>query len=207
MFFCLITQAKTWIGVDLFNFEREFSSQKSGLVATQAAKQSAERLRRDVFESHRHRTFALAFYMTGNELEAERILTGAFVRAFQQSEQPDAFGIDSALIAELSERFSLSQEQSQERSQERSQEQPAAAAQAHLGSRNVRRTDLEAAIQDLPPDERFLFLLRDVEGYSPDNIAKLLQISVAQVQQSLFSARIHLCQGLAALPSPTSEAA
>lgn len=198
-----MTQAKTWIGVDLFNFEREFSSQKSGLVATQAAKQSAERLRRDVFESHRHRTFALAFYMTGNELEAERILTGTFVRAFQQSEQPDAFGIDSALIAELSERFSLGQE----RSQERSQEQPATVAQAHLGSRNVRRTDLEAAIQDLPPDERFLFLLRDVEGYSPDNIAKLVQISVAQVQQSLFSARVHLCQGLAALPNPASEAA
>ena len=160
-------------------------------------KQSAERLRRDVFESHRHRTFALAFYMTGNELEAERILAGTFIRAFQQSEQPDAFSIDSALIAELNDQFSLRQEQ------------PAAVAsmQPQLGQRNVRRSDLEAAIQSLPPNERFLFLLRDVEGYSPENIARLLQIPLAQVQRSLFSARIHLCQDLAALPSPASEAA
>ena len=139
--------------------------------------------------------------MTGNELEAERILAGAFIRVFRQSDQPDAFSIDSALIAELNDQFSLRQEQ------------PAAAASAqpqldsHLGQRNVRRSDLEAAIQSLPPNERFLFLLRDVEGYSAENIATLLQIPLAQVQRSLFSARLHLCQGLAAVPNPASEAA
>ena len=75
-------------GVALFNFEREFSAE-SNPVVSQAVKQSCEQQQRDVYESHRHRTFSLAFYMTGNEMEAEEILATTFVRAFQQNEQPD----------------------------------------------------------------------------------------------------------------------
>jgi DNA-directed RNA polymerase specialized sigma24 family protein len=170
----------------LFNFEREFSAE-SNLVVSQAAKQSCEQQQRDVYESHRHRTFSLAFYMTGNEMEAEEILTTTFVRAFQQTAQPDGFAVDSALVGELSERFPLSAE-----------EAPAVISQGlSLSHRNVRRTDLEAAVGKLPANERLLFLLRDVEGYAPAMIARLLDIPEAQVQRSCFSARIRLCQVLA----------
>src|ERR1700678_2841791 len=97
-------------GVALFNFEREFSAD-SNPVVSQAAKQSCEQQQRDVYESHRHRTFSLAFYMTGNEIEAEEILASTFIRAFQQSEQPDGFAVDSALVGELHERFPLKEEE------------------------------------------------------------------------------------------------
>jgi RNA polymerase sigma-70 factor (ECF subfamily) len=170
----------------LFNFGREFSPE-SNLVISQAAEQSAEQQQRDVFESHRHRTFSLAFYMTGNEVEAEQILTITFVRAFQQHEKPDAFAIDSALIQELSERFPL-----------RNVESPAVLVPGTgLNHRNVRRPDLEAAVRNLPSNERLLFLLRDVEGYSPAMISRLLDIPEAQVVRSCFSARIRLQQLLA----------
>jgi RNA polymerase sigma-70 factor (ECF subfamily) len=171
--------------VILFNFERELSAEST--LVSRAAKQSCEQQQRDVYESHRHRAFSLAFYMTGNEIEAEEILTTTFVRAFQQSEQPDAFAIDSALLGELGQRFPLRKEE------------PSAvvAAGSGLSHRNVRRPDLESAIRSLPPNERLLFLLRDVEGYSAANIARLLDISEAQVQRACFSARIRLCQVLA----------
>jgi RNA polymerase sigma-70 factor (ECF subfamily) len=170
----------------LFNFEREFSAE-SNLVVSQAAEQSAEQQQRDVFESHRHRTFSLAFYMTGNEVEAEEILTITFVRAFQQHEKPDAFAVDSALLQELSERFPL-----------RNEESPAVLVPgAGLNHRNVRRPDLEVAVRNLPANERLLFLLRDVEGYSPAMISRLLDIPEAQVVRSCFSARIRLHQVLA----------
>ena len=130
-------------GVTLFNFEREFSAE-SNLVVSQAAKQSCEQQQRDVYESHRHRTFSLAFYMTGNEIEAEEILTTTFVHAFQQSEQPDAFAIDSALLNQLGQRYPLRKEV------------PAAVPSPGngLSPRNVRRPDLEVAIRDLPPNDR-----------------------------------------------------
>jgi DNA-directed RNA polymerase specialized sigma24 family protein len=171
--------------VALFNFEREFSPDST--LVSRAAKESCEQQQRDVYESHRHRTFSLAFYMTGNEIEAEEILTTTFVHAFQQCEQPDAFAIDSALLTQLGQRYPLRKEV------------PSAVPIPGNGPspRNVRRPDLEVAIRDLPPNERLLFLLRDVEGYSPANIAKLLDISETQVHRGCFSARIRLCQLLA----------
>lgn len=175
----------------MLNFEREFSKQNAGIVDSKAAKQSVEQRQRDVFESHRHRTFALAFYMTGNEVEAEQILSKTFVRAFQAADQPDAFGVDSALITELAERFSLKHDQPH----------AVSSGEAHLGDRNVRRTDLEEAVQELPPFERLLFLLRDVEGYSVESIATLVNVPQAQVQRTLLSARIRLRQILAVCAS------
>jgi RNA polymerase sigma-70 factor, ECF subfamily len=174
------------LGVALFNFEREFSAESS-LIASQAAKQSCEQQQRDVYESHRHRTFSLAFYMTGNEMEAEEILATTFVRAFQQNEQPDGYAVDSALVSELSQRFPLKKEE------------PAAVISPGIGlsHRNVRRPDLEVAVRRLPANERLLFLLRDVEGYAPAMIARLLDIPETQVQRACFSARIRLCQVLA----------
>ena len=94
--------------------------------------------------------------------------------------------MDSALIGELSERFPLQQEE------------PAAVISQGLGlsHRNVRRPDLEAAIQNLPANERLLYLLRDVEGYSLEMIGRLLELPESQVQRACFSARIRLCQVL-----------
>jgi hypothetical protein len=53
-----------------------------------------------------------------------------------------------------------------------------------LSHRNVRRPDLEAAVRNLPANERLLFLLRDVEGYSPAMISRLLDIPEAQVHRA-----------------------
>ena len=93
---------------------------------------------------------------------------------------------------ELSERFPLKKEE------------PAAVVTPgdRLGHRNVRRPDLEVAVRSLPANERLLFLLRDVEGYTPAAIARLLDIPEAQVQRACFSARIRLCQVLAERPAP-----
>ncbi len=52
-------------------------------------------------------------------------------------------------------------------------------------------------MRSLPANERLLFLLRDVEGYTPAAIARLLDIPESQVQRACFSARIRLCQVLA----------
>jgi RNA polymerase sigma-70 factor, ECF subfamily len=170
----------------LFKFEREIFA-ASNLVASQAAEQSCEQQQRDVYESHRHRAFSLAFYMTGSEIEAEEILATTFVRAFQEQQRPDGFTVDSALVHELGQRFPLQIE-----------EAPAVIVPGLWAShRNVRRPDLEAAVRNLPANERLLFLLRNVEGYSPAMISRLLDIPESQVQRSCFSARIRLGQLLA----------
>jgi RNA polymerase sigma factor (sigma-70 family) len=182
----------------LFDFESQFSPNGSAkITASRQVNQQAEDVRRDIYDSHRHRTFALAFYMTGNELEAEQILTNTFVHAFRAAEEkstePQAQDVDQALVGELRQRFPLGEN---EPCAQLSRPRHTAGSDSDLGNRNIRRTDLEEAIQMLPPTERFMFLLRDVEGYTPATISQLLQLSETQVQRSLFSARIRLRQAL-----------
>jgi DNA-directed RNA polymerase specialized sigma24 family protein len=172
------------------NFCGMFEENTTRIVAAQSEERSIEQAQRDVYESHRHRVFSVAFHMTGNELEAEQLLTDSFVHAFQASPEPDSGIIDGALIAGLRSRFALT---------------PAStapiSASAGMDGKNVRRTDLEEALRELPPFERLAFLLRDVEGYTPESISQLLDVPQAEINRTLFSARIRLRGILSGLKS------
>jgi hypothetical protein len=172
----------------LFEFERHCGTDSSiQIVSSLQAKESSESRQRDIYDSHRHRTFSLAYYMTGNEVEAEKILTQTFIRSFQIKAEPCGEDVDRALVGRLREQFPLDGEE------------PAAvvqpAAKGAPGCGNVR------------PTERLLFLLRDVEGYTSAAIAKLLEMPEPRVQRSLFSARIRLQQALAAAGAERRAAA
>jgi DNA-directed RNA polymerase specialized sigma24 family protein len=140
---------------------------------------------RDVFESHRHHIFSVAYYMTGDEREAEIILGQTFIEAFRKHRKPGAQELDEQLMHELAARLSLDPV-------------PAATPDgAALSGRNVRRTDMEEAVWQLPGQERLCFLLRDVENYPPERIALLLALPAPEVRRVLLSARIRLRQILA----------
>jgi DNA-directed RNA polymerase specialized sigma24 family protein len=184
----------------LFELEQQLTHLNPANVAiTRQIGQRAEDRRRDVYDSHRHRIFSLAFYMTGNELEAEAILASTFVKAFNAAEEPCAATVDSALLEELRQRFSLKPGVPVSSSD--------VAKHAGMEGRNVRRTDLEESVGTLPPLERLLFLLRDVEGYEASAIAALVQMPEAQVRRSLFSARLRLRNALAEAHAKREEEA
>lgn len=172
----------------MFDFDSQFSGRKSArITATRGVERSEEHRRRDVYDSHRHRAFGIAYYMTGDEVQAEEILTETFVSAFSEADEPDGELVDAALVEALKARFPLDTVEAVILSHSHS----------GLAQRNVRRTELEEALRELPASERLHFLLRDVEGYSAEKIAELLKIPVAQVQRTLFSARIRLRNVLA----------
>jgi RNA polymerase sigma-70 factor (ECF subfamily) len=173
----------------LFDFEREFSPQSATrIVASESLKLSAEQRQRDVFETHRHRVFAVSYYMTANEVEAEHILADTFVNAFARQQEPDAAGVDRALLAQLERRFSLAPT-----------EAAVPDADLILVRASTRRIDMEEALRVLPPAERLVFLLKDVEGYNAGKIAGLLDRPEREVLRTLFSARIRMRNALAAV--------
>jgi RNA polymerase sigma-70 factor (ECF subfamily) len=185
----------------LFNLERELSPGRTPqIVDQQSQERSLEQRQRDVYETHRHRTFAVAYYMTGNEIEAEEVLTDTFVRAFDQAakenQELDGKGVDTAMVDELRQRMPLDE----------IAEPLSAAASPGLAGRNVRRTDLEEALQELPPNERIVFLLRDVEGYDADRVAELIEIPRPQVERTLLAARIRM-RNVLARPATSAAAA
>ncbi len=92
---------------DLFESDAIVHKNPVSIVAPRQVMRPEADVQRDVYDSHRHRVFALGFYMTGNELEAEEILTGTFVQAFRTEAVPQAEHVDAALIEELRQRFPL----------------------------------------------------------------------------------------------------
>ena len=152
----------------------------SSIIVQSAHCYSTTDEQRDVFESHRHRIFSVAYYMTGDEREAEVILGDTFVATLRQHPRPSAEQLDRTLMAQLHQRMSLDPVPAVE------------TGSASLGGRNVRRTDLEEALWQLPGRERLCFLLRDVEGYSATRIAALLHTTAPEVQRTLLSARIRI---------------
>jgi RNA polymerase sigma factor (sigma-70 family) len=164
---------------------RGFDQEKAPLVIN-LSEASASQKRRDAFESHRHRVFALAFYMTGGELEAEQLLTDTFIRAYRQTAEPDGEIVDRSLVTELKEHVDFAPPDPT----------PIAPATPTLLQRNVKRPDMEAALGHLPATERMIFLLRDVEGYDSERVARTLELTPAQVNVALFRARLLLRNAL-----------
>jgi RNA polymerase sigma-70 factor, ECF subfamily len=160
------------------------------------SERSLEHRQRDIYETHKHRAYAVAYYMVGNEIEAEEVARDTFVRAFRQAEEPDGRCVDCSLVSELRERMPLDE-----------QAAPAEAApNITLGGRNIKRTEMEEALKELPPNERMVFLLRDVEGYDAERVAALLDIPRQQVERTLFSARIRMRTTLATRQRPAAAA-
>lgn len=139
------------------------------------------------YEEHRHRVYALAFWMTDSEVAAEEISASVFARAFANGSIPSGEALDRILLSEIRDlmpvgvlRLNIS-------------------ASPEPGSirGNVKRVDLERAVVQIPPTERMIFLLHDVEAYDHARIARTLGVSEQESQFGLHQARLRLRQLLA----------
>jgi len=142
---------------------------------------------REIYQRNRHRVYSLAFWMTDNELTAEELMTRAFYRAFDRGEEPTADDIDRALISELRDRFPLG-----------SLTLNCSPCERVLSIRcNTLRVDLERAVVQLPPTEKLMFLMHDVEDYDHDRIARLLGTTEDESRCGVHQARLRLRELLA----------
>jgi|HubBroStandDraft_4_1064222.scaffolds.fasta_scaffold01154_6 RNA polymerase sigma-70 factor (ECF subfamily) len=136
---------------------------------------------RAVYESNRHRIYALAFWLTDNEPAAEDLMIRTFCRAFRSS-VPAPEDLDCALIAEA--RLSL----------------PLGVLtldcepceKVRSLRRNVLRVDLERALMQLPQTERMIFVMHDVENYDHERIARIMSITQDQSRWGLYQARMRI---------------
>ncbi len=142
-----------------------------------------------VYEENRHRIYAMSFWMTDNELAAEELMRNVFPRAFASNAQPTAEMLDRALIAEVRELMPLGVLSLDE----------GICTDAPSIRRNILRTHLERAVVQLPPTERMIFLMHDVEGYSHERVAHTIGIEEDESVQGLHQARLRLRNLLAAL--------
>jgi RNA polymerase sigma-70 factor (ECF subfamily) len=167
----------------------DFEKYTAKTTARQMSRQCLQEKQRDVYESHRHRVFSVCYYMTGSEIEAEELLQDTFIGAFRQAPEPDQETVDAAMLNQIRERVLL----------DTADVLPIPQNVYMPHGRNILRADLEEAVRCLPPAERLVFLLMDVEGYAPERIAALLDMEAAEVRRTAVRARLRLRAELAAV--------
>jgi RNA polymerase sigma-70 factor, ECF subfamily len=141
----------------------------------------------ETYELNRHRVYALAFWMTDNELDAAELMTHTFCRAFAKAHTPGAEEIDRCLVSELREYMPLG-----------TLSLNCAPCERVLSvRRNTLRIDLERAVVQLPPTEKMIFLMHDVESYDHARIARTLGISDDESRLGLHQARLRMRELLA----------
>ncbi len=141
-----------------------------------------------IYDENRHRIYALAFWMTDNELAAQELLENVFRRGFAAAAtSPEAF--DRILIAEVRELMPVGA---------LTLDQPACSAVASVRN-NTLRVHLERAVVQLPPTERMVFLMHDVENYDHARIARTIGITEQESQLGLHQARLRMRELLASM--------
>jgi RNA polymerase sigma-70 factor (ECF subfamily) len=147
-----------------------------GVTAERAGKFQA------IFEENRHRIYALAFWMTDNELAAEELMHLTFCRGFARSTEPSAEALDHALISELREQMPIGVLTLDE----------GICSDAPTVRQNTLRVHLERAVVQLPATERMIFLLHDVESYDHARVARTLGITEDESRNGVHQARLRL---------------
>jgi RNA polymerase sigma-70 factor, ECF subfamily len=146
---------------------------------------------RQVYAENRHRVYAFTFWMTDSEIAAEELTGNVFRRVFAQTADADPETVDRALVAELREHMtvgvlSLNCDTATEVAKVR---------------KNTMRVHMERAVVQLPPTERLVFLMHDVEGYGHPRIARTIGLSQEESADALHQARLRMRELLAGMIS------
>jgi RNA polymerase sigma-70 factor (ECF subfamily) len=160
-------------------------------------------------ERYERRLFRLARNITGSHEDAEEVVQNAFVKAFRNL---GAFRGDSRFYTwlvriavnegltkirrkHLREVSIDSEENAEDRFMRRELEDWGPNPEERYSQEELRRI-LETSINELDPGYRIVFQLRDVEGFSTEETASILALSLSAVKTRLLRARLQLRDSL-----------
>jgi RNA polymerase sigma-70 factor, ECF subfamily len=148
---------------------------------------------RELYDTHVDRIFRLTYRMAGDEDLARDYTQEAFVRAFQRLDQFRGDSRFGTWLHSIAVSVTLNGLRRVKRNRER--EQPLASAPQVAGRMEVGaevKTRLKEAIDALPELYRTVFLMHDLEGYSHNEIAKVLDMAEGTSKARLSRARAKL---------------
>jgi len=162
---------------------------------------------RDAFrvlvERHSRRLFRLAYRMTGNEQDAEEIVQDAFVRAYRKLDRFESRSNFGTWLYRICANCALdrmrkqrSEENRREPGRDVDDEMPGpldtAASEAPAPDRLAMSGELgegvRTAMDSLSATERAAFVMRHVDGFSIEEIARSLGLNIGATKNSVFRA-------------------
>jgi RNA polymerase sigma-70 factor (ECF subfamily) len=152
-----------------------------------------------LYRTHVARIHSLTRRMLGSH-EADEVTQDIFVRTWQKLGQFRGEAAFSTWLHRLAVNVVIERRRSFAVQRERMTDDPTALDLATVAPPRADLTvDFEAAIGQLPPGAREIFVLHDVEGYKHREIASMLDITSGTSKRQLHRARMLLRQHLRGL--------
>jgi RNA polymerase sigma-70 factor (ECF subfamily) len=155
-----------------------------------------------LYRSHVDRVFSVCVRMVGDRGRAEELTQDVFVRVWEKLGQfrgESAFG---TWVHRLAVNLVLNDRKADRRAAARTADVEnlddvvSARGERYAEGGAGLAVDLEAAIAQLPPGARRVFVLHDVEGYTHEEIARMLGVTAGGTKAQLHRARLLLRRAL-----------
>jgi RNA polymerase sigma-70 factor (ECF subfamily) len=168
-------------------------------------------------ERHQRQLYRLALRMTGSEADAQEVLQEAFLNAYQKLPLFRGEAQFSSWLYRIAANSALMRLRHKRRAPDALADQPLElagpkfSAEGYLEPTSTsdwsQRADermmsgqlgaaINKAVDELPDDYRTVFLLKDVDGLSNEDIAEALDLTVPAVKSRLHRARLALREKL-----------
>jgi len=167
---------------------------------------------RKVVEQHQSFAYAVAFRFTGHEEEAEDIVQEAFVRLWKNlktyRQEVKLTTWLYRIIANLCLDFLKSRRGKEKRNRE-DLSKGYVIADHSTPEHEYQQTELMIAIhlaaEELTPKQKAVFILRDLEGLSVEEVTGILSMTAGNVKSNLFHARQKMADKLKSFYQTTDK--
>ena len=137
--------------------------------------------------------FRLALLITFDRAEAEDVVQDTMIRVWNKREEWTQFGSIEAYCLTVAKNLAIDRSQKKEAQNveltpEMEEESEISGPYDQLVN-NERMSIIHRLINELPEKQRLIMQLRDIEGESYKEIAKILNLTEEQVKVNLFRAR------------------
>ena len=148
---------------------------------------------RNVILPLKDKLFRLALRITFDRAEAEDVVQDTMIRVWNKREEWTQFGSIEAYCLTVAKNLAIDRSQKKEAQNveltpEMEEESEISGPYDQLVN-NERMSIIHRLINELPEKQRLIMQLRDIEGESYKEIAKILNLTEEQVKVNLFRAR------------------
>ena len=137
--------------------------------------------------------FRLALRITFDRAEAEDVVQDTMIRVWNKREEWTQFGSIEAYCLTVAKNLAI--DRSQKKEAQNVELKPEMEEESEISGpydqlvNNERMSIIHRLINELPEKQRLIMQLRDIEGESYKEIAKILNLTEEQVKVNLFRAR------------------
>ncbi len=152
----------------------------------------------DLYDRHSQRVYSLCLRMLGNAADAEDLTQEIFIKLFGKigsfrGESQFTTWLHRLAVNQVLMYFRRAKARKEQVAEDVEAEIPSSQRRKHaVRSHVLDRIALDAALAQVGPGRRLVFVLHDVEGYSHEEIAGMLGLKIGTSKSQLHRARMRL---------------